>query len=37
MDILDEEHSTETAGMVAALLQPSIVMKMDEETRISEK
>ena len=34
MAIVDEEHSVATAGMVAALLQTSTVMTMDEETQL---
>ena len=34
MAIVDEEHSTETAGMVATLLQSSTVMTAGDETKL---
>ena len=37
MAIADEEHSVATAGMVATLLQPSIVMTRGDETKLQKE
>ena len=37
MAIVDEEHSVETSGMVATLLQTSTDMKMGDESKLKKE